>query len=794
MAKIIQKISVEVAKPNFFQAITAKQNDCNSRFLKATFVNEGAKIDVSDATKATINARRSDGEAKCFVGEVNTDGTVTVPLHSWILEIEGKVDCDITTIDKNDEKLTSTKFTVFVEAASFGSGDITSDPQKDLLLEVLESFNNLGDLSNVGALLDKKADKDHSHDDKYYSKTDIDNSLAATAAKQHNHDDRYYTEAEIDTKLNQKHNTSSYNNDRQILLEMINGKATKDHKHDDRYYTKEAVDSMLEGVDVSEHNHDDRYYTESETKALLSTKADSSYVEGVVSEAGSAIDRLYSGLSAKADKNDVLHTVRIPSFNEIDNSVFAGRLRECASSWISASEAGDVCYGSLSTDEKINGVTTDMMETRCNPMLYSAKANGVFTGGYRDIWSTAQGGVLDSEGKGKTVNCITLCNMLVMGVPYKGSRLCGHENVIGMSGYAFDICKLLGNSIMGDNREIPYNPKQKLDITTFENILTQDSFFTAYGQFGLVKTLKTSKTATDGQIWYDSIRPGDVLWTGSHSMFCLATGVDENGNIKISGVHACSSSNITNFNFTVTDAGVIDGISYTKFSKVARPYLSYKAPESSTASAKLVKGPFIGIGKNTDLNTLLTVGEYRCVSTSNVNSLSHKPTDLADTFRLTVENLTKDEETLSKNNDFMQTIVSAKGEIYTRVITTYNYSVASPHYYPWRKHSMENHTVTTIADDADLNSFTKIGEYRCTSYERARKLKNRPAIEDLNAFRLIVDNTMGDTFTVQEGSNFTQRIREVSGREFYRRIYWDNGAIAFGGWHKVLTESVATIS
>ena len=66
MAKIIHDIRVEVAKPNLFQAIVGKQNDHNSRFLKATLVHENTVISAADAESVTINAQRPDGESKRF--------------------------------------------------------------------------------------------------------------------------------------------------------------------------------------------------------------------------------------------------------------------------------------------------------------------------------------------------------------------------------------------------------------------------------------------------------------------------------------------------------------------------------------------------------------------------------------------------------------------------------------------------------------------------------------------------------------------------------------------------------
>ena len=116
----------------------------NTRFIKATFVDSGDKIYIDpDATvKVVINALRPDGEAKGFDGEVNQDGTVTVPLHSWMLELVGTVTCDISVIDTeshDNKKLTTTSFTLLVEKAAWGGDGITSDPQYDLLIELMNT-------------------------------------------------------------------------------------------------------------------------------------------------------------------------------------------------------------------------------------------------------------------------------------------------------------------------------------------------------------------------------------------------------------------------------------------------------------------------------------------------------------------------------------------------------------------------------------------------------------------------------------------------------------------------------
>ena len=136
MARIVQEINLEVAKPNLFQAIVAKQNDYNSRFLKVTFVNNGEKINIDATLTATINAERPDGASKRFEAVVNDDGTVTAPLVGWMLELQGFVNCDISVMTE-DGRLTTTDFSINVNEAACSDGDISDDDDYDILKELI---------------------------------------------------------------------------------------------------------------------------------------------------------------------------------------------------------------------------------------------------------------------------------------------------------------------------------------------------------------------------------------------------------------------------------------------------------------------------------------------------------------------------------------------------------------------------------------------------------------------------------------------------------------------------------
>ena len=79
-------------------------------------------------------------------------------------------------------------------------------------------------------------------------------SINGKAPSNHTHDDRYYTETEINGKIEDINET--INTTKNELQASINGKAASGHTHDDRYYTETEVDNKLAGKANSSHgNH-----------------------------------------------------------------------------------------------------------------------------------------------------------------------------------------------------------------------------------------------------------------------------------------------------------------------------------------------------------------------------------------------------------------------------------------------------------------------------------------------------------------------------------------------------------
>lgn len=137
MVKIVKSLSLDVSRQNRIQAVVAKQYDKDSRFLKIQLMDEGEPIVVDQSSVVTINASRADNASKGFAGEVNEDGTVTVPITYWMLELDDKVGCDVSVVDAQGRKLSSLNFTIEVEHSNYSGDDISEDENYDLLVTLL---------------------------------------------------------------------------------------------------------------------------------------------------------------------------------------------------------------------------------------------------------------------------------------------------------------------------------------------------------------------------------------------------------------------------------------------------------------------------------------------------------------------------------------------------------------------------------------------------------------------------------------------------------------------------------
>ena len=118
--KITNPITLDVARSNSYICLLAKQFDENSRFLIATLTNNGEPMIIPAGAAVTLRATRPDGEPVAVPGIINNDGTTTVEIDDYILEVVGSASLSIE-VAIGDEILTSASFNLTIQRAD-GNG------------------------------------------------------------------------------------------------------------------------------------------------------------------------------------------------------------------------------------------------------------------------------------------------------------------------------------------------------------------------------------------------------------------------------------------------------------------------------------------------------------------------------------------------------------------------------------------------------------------------------------------------------------------------------------------------
>lgn len=239
------------------------------------------------------------------------------------VRLEAKVDESSITTNTSDELsikeegVQASHLAANIDASSKGfNADKVDNCDVD---DSTTSTTTLWSSQKISSELSTKAPLSHSHDDRYYTETEIDNLLAQKASVTHNHDDRYYTETEVDNLLSQKASVTHTHDDRYYTESEVDNllatKAPLSHSHDDRYYTETEIDNLLSQKASVTHNHDDRYYTETEVDNLLATKASVTHIHDDRYYTETEVDNL---LSQKAPLSHS-HDDRYYTKSEVDN-------------------------------------------------------------------------------------------------------------------------------------------------------------------------------------------------------------------------------------------------------------------------------------------------------------------------------------------------------------------------------------------------------------------------------------------------------------------------------------------
>lgn len=140
MIQSIIPIKLDVSRIHPIQPIMVKQLDSESRFIKATILSNGVKIEVPLSSTVMMNVYRKDNQKSTYIGSANEDGTVTVKVPSWLMAVDGISKCSITIIDANERKLTTLGFNITVETAEYTGEDIPPE-DADLVVQLISQVS-----------------------------------------------------------------------------------------------------------------------------------------------------------------------------------------------------------------------------------------------------------------------------------------------------------------------------------------------------------------------------------------------------------------------------------------------------------------------------------------------------------------------------------------------------------------------------------------------------------------------------------------------------------------------------
>ncbi len=142
MEKIVKELILDVMRDNNDSTVCAKQNDVDSRFIKVSITADRHPVEFSPHSTVMINACRPDGESGGFVGEINPDGSVTVPITPWMLKVSGAVKCDVSIFD-GTEKLTTMPFYVNVEECLYDGKEIENSEEYGVLASLMTEVQEI---------------------------------------------------------------------------------------------------------------------------------------------------------------------------------------------------------------------------------------------------------------------------------------------------------------------------------------------------------------------------------------------------------------------------------------------------------------------------------------------------------------------------------------------------------------------------------------------------------------------------------------------------------------------------
>lgn len=129
MAQCVTKMVLDVSEREVVQSIVARQGDSGSRSILLRLFAYGELLRVEENSTVVLNVRNATEQTAMFAGEVNADGSVSLPLNAWMLREEGILTCDVSVFDEAGSKLTTPSFEIEVIASVLPSEVLPGDDE-----------------------------------------------------------------------------------------------------------------------------------------------------------------------------------------------------------------------------------------------------------------------------------------------------------------------------------------------------------------------------------------------------------------------------------------------------------------------------------------------------------------------------------------------------------------------------------------------------------------------------------------------------------------------------------------
>jgi hypothetical protein len=158
MKPITYRLSLDMHDISLQKALKAKKGDSACE-IRVVITELGKVYQIADGCYATFSAKKADGEfiySDCVI----EDNTIVYDFSSSIDDnnvcqltaCEGVTECEVT-LYKDNEQLTSPRFTLVVDGTVYNGEEIVSssavDPLKELIEEVDSKLEELGDIETA---------------------------------------------------------------------------------------------------------------------------------------------------------------------------------------------------------------------------------------------------------------------------------------------------------------------------------------------------------------------------------------------------------------------------------------------------------------------------------------------------------------------------------------------------------------------------------------------------------------------------------------------------------------------